>query len=153
MRILGLDIATKTGWCRWDGQEYFTGVLDCSPTEKNEPDGARFVRMQRGMHYLLASVDACVIERTYSKGSRTAEVLNGLTAIALSVMELRGIEYAFVNAATLKSFGRERGLLNKGAMQTGAAFALKRPALTDDEADAYWLVEYWREHMQPSEAA
>jgi Holliday junction resolvasome RuvABC endonuclease subunit len=152
VKVIGLDIATRTGWCRWDGEHYVTGVLDCSPREKDEPDGMRFLRMQRGMHYLLADVDACVIERTYSKGSRTAEVLNGLTAIALSVMELRGLEYAFVGATALKKFASGSGRAGKADMIYQARAALMRD-LTDDEADAYWLVRYWQEHMQPMEPA
>lgn len=152
MKIIGLDIATHTGWCRYDGEQYITGVLDCSPRSKDEPDGQRFLRMQRGMHYLLSDVDAVVIERTFSKGSRTAEVLNGLTAIALAVMELRGLEYAFVNAATLKAFGKAAGVVGKEAMRVAASEAVGRE-LTTDAADAWWLVRYYEANMQPEPAA
>jgi hypothetical protein len=152
VKILGLDIATRTGWCRYDGAQYVTGVLDCSPKSKDEPEGARFLRMRRGIHYLLADVDACVIERTYSKGKRTAEVLNGLTAVALAEMDERGIEYAFVDASVLKSFARREGCdlatewSMKEEMRRVASATLARD-LSDDEADAWWLVRYWQEHF------
>jgi hypothetical protein len=153
VKVLGLDIATRTGWCRYDGSEYVTGMLDVSPEARDEPEGARFLRFRRGIHYLLADVDAVVIERTFSKGSRTAEILNGLTAIALAEIEERGLEYAFVGASTLKAFGRrhgcdlatDRGL--KEEMRREAMAKLDCP-LTTDESDAWWLVRYWREHLR-----
>ena len=40
--VLGLDIASRTGWCRYDGLSFETGVLDCTPHGKHEPEGARF---------------------------------------------------------------------------------------------------------------
>ena len=149
-RVIGLDIATKTGWCVWDGHEYVTGVIDLSPT-KNEPEGVRFLKAHRAYRYLLSDVDAAVIERTYSRGKRTAEILNGLTAIALSVLEESGTEYAFVDATSLKKFATGKGTAKKPDMVREAQRTLRSDNLTDDEADAFWLVRYWQDHM--SEAA
>ncbi len=28
--VLGLDIASRTGWCRFDGESFETGVIDCT---------------------------------------------------------------------------------------------------------------------------
>ena len=44
--VLGLDIASRTGWCRYDGLSFETGVLDCTPHGKDEPEGARFRRLR-----------------------------------------------------------------------------------------------------------
>jgi hypothetical protein len=151
VKVLGLDIATHTGWCRYDGQQYVTGVIDCSPESKDEPEGMRYLRMSRAIHYLIGDIDAAIIERTYSKGKRTAEVLNGLTAIVLVELDRRGIEYAFVDASKLKAFGAKHGAKGKAEMQDFAAGYLAKLDLTDDEADAYWLVRYWEEHMRAPE--
>ena len=156
-RVLGLDIATKCGWCRYDGVQYVTGVIDCSPESRDEPEGARYLRMSRAIHYLIGDIDAAIIERTYSKGKRTAEVLNGLTAVVLTELDRRGIEYAFVDASVLKSFARTQGVegsaeySHKVAMQAEASDYFARE-VTTDEADSWWLVRYWQEHMAPGVA-
>ena len=102
--VVGLDIATRTGWCRWDGERFRTGVIDCSPATADEPEGVRFLKLAERLPSVLEGVQAVVIERTYSKGKRTAEVLNGLTAVALVACETLGVDYAFVDATALKAF-------------------------------------------------
>ena len=42
--VVGLDIATRTGWCRYDGVSFETGAIDCTPQAKGEPEGLRFER-------------------------------------------------------------------------------------------------------------
>ena len=149
--ILGLDIATCTGWCRWDGERFRTGVIDCTPATPDEPEGVRFLRLSERLPSVLEGIQAVVIERTYSKGKRTAEVLNGLTAVALVACERRGIEYAFVDATVLKAFAIG-GRASKAELVAAAERELGVNGLTDDEADAYWLVRYGRTHLVGVEA-
>jgi Holliday junction resolvasome RuvABC endonuclease subunit len=149
--MVGLDIATRTGWCRWDGGRFRTGVIDCSPGGRDEPEGVRYLRLAERFPPVLEGAQAVVIERTYSKGRRTAEVLNGLTAVALVACERRGIEYAFVDATVLKAFAIG-GRASKAEMVAAAERELGVNGLTDDEADAYWLVRYGRTHLVGVEA-
>ncbi len=144
--VVGLDIATRTGWCRWDGERFRTGVIDCSPATSDEPEGVRFLKLAERLPPVLEGVQAVVIERTYSKGKRTAEVLNGLTAVALVACERWGIEYAFVDATALKAFAIG-GRASKAEMVAAAERELGLDGLTDDEADAYWLVRYGLTHL------
>lgn len=153
VRVLGLDVATVSGWCRYDGSRYVTGTVDCSPLSRDEPEGIRFHRFSRAVRYLFSDVRAVVIERTYSKGSRTAEILNGLTAIALAEIETRGLEYAFVHAVTLKKFATGEARADKAAMIAAAELATGLRDLTDDEADAVHLVRFWEEHLKPASPA
>ena len=147
--VVGLDIATVTGWCRYDGESFTAGVLDCTPQASTEPEGVRFDRFARELPGVLSGADAVVIERTYSRGKRTAEVLNGLTAIALVECERLGCEYAFVDATTLKLFATGSGRASKAQMVAAAEREFGRSCLTDDEADAYHLVRYWMGRLQP----
>ena len=146
--VLGLDIATRTGWCRYDGVSFDMGVLDCTPKNNSEPEGCRFRRFAEQLPTVLEGAGAVVIERTYSKGERTAEVLNGLTSVALVECERRGLEYAFVHAVTLKLFATGSGRASKAEMVGAAECELGRSGLSHDEADAYFLVRYWQERLQ-----
>ena len=149
--VVGLDIASVTGWCRYDGVRFETGVIDCTPKNNSEPEGCRFRRFAEQLPQVLEGVGCVIIERTYSRGKRTAEILNGLTAVALVQCEARGLEYAFVDATTLKKFATGSGRAKKPDMVAAAERELARSDLTDDEADAYWLVRYWQERLQPEQ--
>lgn len=144
--VLGLDIATHTGWARVEGESIRTGVLDCSPRTKDEPEGMRYRRLAEGLPSLLEGVTTVVIEQPFSRGMRTSQVLGGLVAVALVQLEGLRLDYAFVSAPVLKAFGSERGAKGKQAMQAEAGRILRRE-LTDDEADAWWLTEYWRARL------
>lgn len=145
MRIVGLDIATKTGWCLLiepGGASW--GTLDVTPESKDEPEGVRFRRFADRIGSIVRSADAVIIERTYSRGKRTAEILNGLTAVALVELERQGIEYAFVDASHLKKWATGKGNADKALMIARAHELLGARAedMTDDEADAYHLARY-----------
>ena len=52
--VVGLDIATRCGWCRFDGSTFTTGVLDCSPASKAEPE----LVVGDGVHTIAQLVEA-----------------------------------------------------------------------------------------------
>ena len=114
MRVLGLDIATVTGFCVRDTDPDCIlewGTLDCSPEEKGEPEGLRCLRIHPGVTDLLEEYwpDAVVVEWTFSQSSRSAQILNGMTAAVLVACEQVGVEYAFVTPAALKKFATGSG--------------------------------------------
>ena len=148
--VVGLDIATVTGWARFDGATFTTGVIDCTTSSQAELEGVHFRKFAEQLPEVLKGAGAVVIERTYSRGKRTAEVLNGLTSVALVECERRGLEYAFVNATTLKKFATGSGRAQKADMVAAAERELGISDLSDDEADAYWLVRFWQERLQPA---
>ena len=146
--VVGLDIATVTGWARFDGATFTTGVIDCTTSSQAELEGVHFRKFAEQLPEVLKGAGAVVIERTYSRGKRTAEILNGLTAIALVQCEDLGLEYAFVDAVTLKLFATGSGRAQKADMVAAAERELGLSGLSDDEADAYFLVRYWQERLQ-----
>lgn len=145
--VVGLDIATRTGWCRWTQARVATGVLDCSPRSPGEPEGVRYRRLAEQVRPVLEGARAVILEQPFSRGMRTAQVLGGLTAVVLVILEGMGVEYAFVPAPELKAFGASAGAKGKEAMRLAAGQELGRD-LTSDEADAYWLTRYWWERMR-----
>ena len=150
MVVLGMDIPSRTGWCRHEGASFETGAIDFTPNGQTEPEGVRFQRFAHQLPEVLAGADAVVIERTYSRGKRTAEILNGLTAMALVQCEDLGVEYAFVDVVTLKKHATGSGCASKEEMVGAAEQELGRVGLSDDEADAYFLVRYWRDRLEPA---
>lgn len=170
MIILGLDIATTTGWCIHDQGDdeapFRTGEWDCSPKGKDEPEGVRYHRLALELEHLavmsMTPPDAVVLEEPFTASKRGAHVLGGLIAAALVVLEAERIPYVFVNASTLKSWARHNGIQPrptgagkrptlKEGMRLEAMHLLGRD-LTDNEADAYWLTRYFLEHHAPHEA-
>lgn len=149
--VVGLDVATVTGWARVQGARTTTGVIDASPRGKDEPEGVRYRRLAERIGPVVSDADAVILEQPFTGRRRTATVLGGLIAVVLVHLEGQGTPYAFVSASTLKAFGRRRGAKGKDAMQSHAIRVLGRE-LTDDEADAWWLTEYWAERMAPEGA-
>ena len=145
--ILGLDVATKCGWCRLGDGRTTTGVIDCTPTAKGEPEGVRYRRLAEGIQPLLEDIDAVIIEQPFSRGMRTAQVLGGLIAVVLVILEGRGVEYCFVPAPVLKAFGAAHGAKGKEAMRLLACEQLERE-VTSDESDAFWLTRYWQDRLR-----
>ena len=145
--VVGLDIATVTGWAGF-GATFTTGVIDCTTSSQAELEGVHFRKFAEQLPEVLKGAGAVVIERTYSRGKRTAEILNGLTAVALVQCEARGLEYCFVDATTLKLFATGSGRASKAEMVGAAECELGRSGLSHDEADAYFLVRYWQERLQ-----
>lgn len=146
MIVCGLDVATKTGWCRHNGTRYETGVVDCSKRESDEPDGLRYLRLHEALPAILDGVDVVVVEQPFSNSMKTAQVLGGLIAVVLVATETAGARYMFVPAPTLKAYGRSMGMADKDEMHVGAQKKLRRK-ITNDEADAYWLVRYFYDRV------
>ena len=47
--VLGLDIASRTGWCRFDGVSFETGAIECTPKNNSQPEGVRFRAVQEAV--------------------------------------------------------------------------------------------------------
>ena len=87
--------------------------------------------------------DLIEIEWWHSRGKGTAGIPNGLVAVALAACEWLGLEYAFVDATTLKAFvtGSERRPRAEMVGSTECALWV---------GDDFFLVRYWQERLQPA---
>jgi len=168
VKIVGLDIATVTGWCKWEDLDHNrtliplveTGEVNCKP-KKSDPEGMRYAKLSREVREIVEGADAVAIEQPFSKSMRTATVLGGLVAVTLVHLEELEIPYVFVAASTLKAFGRKRmdrfiptepdgkrkGQPVKGAVKAAmhdeAVEFFGGNLITDNEADAWWLCRYF----------
>lgn len=168
VHALGLDVGTRTGWCLpEEGGTYRTWETDYTPkpaTKKRaaEPEGLRYFRFFEDLSGLVrnTTVRVFVIEQPFSKSRRASEVLSGFITAAELVAHIYGVDYLFCAASTLKSFGRKSGVEPdfedvvqddrgvrrvprlKEPMRRRAETLLGRP-VTDNEADAYWLVQWY----------
>lgn len=111
-RVLGLDLATASGWVvleqhasGWYVRD--VGTIDATPESKDEPEGVRFYRFRAGLDRVFDSysvpgspIEAVGIEQTFSQGYRSAQVLFGIAAVAMVELEDRKVPYTFVHSET-----------------------------------------------------
>lgn len=171
MLALGLDIATVTGLClrtqagSYQLEEWKFTPKAATKTRPKEPEGVRFRRLYDDLDAYLGEhpdVGVVVIEEGFSKSTRGWQVLGGLIAAVEIVLEKRELPYLFVNTSTLKAFARgksttvlkafrrqqkgEKGA-EKLAMCQVAGRVLGLGEITDNQADAWWLVKWWEENV------
>lgn len=154
MIVLGLDIATRTGWARIDGPRSEWGVIDADEPTKaaGEPDGVRFRRLADRIRPHLHGVDFVIIEEAFSRGFRTAHVLGGLTAAALVELERLGVPYTFVTPGALKKWVTGNGNASKDELRAELferweelGIEPPEPDIGTDESDAIWVGLYGRD--------
>ncbi len=149
MRILALDLATKTGWaCHLPGrgEEIFSGVQDFN-LKRGESQGMRWVRFTRWLQGMLADSRPHVVvyERPHHRGGAPTEVAVGFATHLQSTIEgwneqhlEHQIEYAPCHTATLKKFATGKGNASKKAMIDAFIRKFNRRPIDDNEADAVW---------------
>jgi Holliday junction resolvasome RuvABC endonuclease subunit len=155
--IIGLDLATHTGWCILkDGAYLQSGVQDFSK-KRGESNGLMFMRYLR---WLVDLIDLCkqhgVIEligyeQAHMRGGAPTEICVGLQTHTMSTAAQRGIESAPVKSTTLKKYATGKGNGDKPLMIMAANRWLSnrgipaRADMTDDEADAIHIARWMHE--------
>jgi Holliday junction resolvasome RuvABC endonuclease subunit len=144
--ILGLDMATKTGWCiLQDGQVIASGVQDFSK-RRGESNGILFLRFRKWLLDLLNTVPekpmVIAYEGAHFRGGAPTEVCVGLQTHCQSIAAELGIESTRVHTMTLKKYACGTGKANKVAMMKIAARFLGREPIDDNEADAVHLARW-----------
>lgn len=166
MRILALDLATKTGWTYSDGATLLSGVQDCS-VRSRESRGMLYVRFRAWLRAFVetTTVDLVVYEQPHTRGSSSVAVgletcIHELHAdIERGEVKAPHFEYtAGHKSSVMKAIlgtanpGGIKRVAPKGALRTANKAAsmawaekrLGRPAISDDEADALMLIEWAR---------
>ena len=145
--ILGLDLASKTGWCFIDkrGNIIASGVQDFTK-KRGESNGLMFLRFRKWLQELikLSSEPVKLIgyEQAHFAGGGPTEICVGLQTHAQSMAAELEIESAPVHTGTLKKFATGSGRASKDDMIAAASLILKRRPLDDNEADAVHLSLY-----------
>ncbi len=151
MRILALDLGTKSGWALWDGARIESGVQDFTK-QRGESNGMLFLKFNRWLHetvydhYIHSVKDTLIaFEQAHHRGGAATEIAVGLMTRVLEFCARYGIEHTSVHSMTLKKFATGRGNASKEEMIQ----RVRRRGLVhldyipdDNEADALWLLIY-----------
>jgi len=145
LKILGLDMASKTGWgvVIARGQLMESGVQDFTK-KRGESNGLMFLRFRKWLRDFcdLLNPDLIAYEQAHFRGGAATEICVGLQTRAQEIAAERGIESAPVKTNTLKKWATGKGNAGKEEMITAAGKFMHRPPIDDNEADAV-LVSLW----------
>ena len=142
MNILGLDMATRTGWaCNIHGRR--SGVIEFA-VKRGESPGMRFLRCRSWLNEmlkLLERIDLIAYEQAHHRGGAATACCMGLVTEVLAFAAAHGIELMPVHSATLKKFATGNGRASKTDMIKAAKERGWSP-VDHNEADAALLLEY-----------
>lgn len=152
--VLGLDLATKTGWCLvHDGNVIASGVQDFTK-RRGESNGILFLRFRRWLTDLINTapgrVEIVAYEQAHFRGGAATELCVGLQTHAQSIAaEHDGIESVGVPTNTLKKFAAGNGRASKETMIERARVLIGRPPIDDNEADAIFVAKWAENELYP----
>lgn len=148
MKILALDLGTKTGWALGEKiaerSFLYSGVQDFS-LKRGESEGMRNLRFDRWLEAMFVEQsrpDLVVYEMPHHRGGAATAVLGGMVGILLAKCAEHHIEYTKVHSSTLKKYATGSGRASKEEMVKRAALKFDKPILDDNEADALHLWAY-----------
>ena len=142
MRLLALDLATKTGWAHSNGA---SGVQDFSPRRGDSP-GMRWINFRSWLLRLIeaAPVDLIVYEQAaYHRSLAANHVAHGLIAAVESVATECNIELTSRSPTAIKKYALPN-IKKRNKTRMVMAAENKWPdvsILSDDQADALWLLD------------
>lgn len=160
MKILALDLATKTGWAHSCGA---SGVWDLK-IFPDESQGMRLIRFESKLREVVTSVGInVVVFEAVNAGSGAAanfdamKMLVELVAIVKRLAEAErcyGFETMSVNMQTIKSHALP-GVAKRDKAAMIDAAKRKWPAVEivdDNQADALWLLDYTQHRLAANAA-
>lgn len=146
MKILALDLATKTGWAHSDGP---SGVQDFKPRRGDSP-GMRWIEFRAWLTrmLLLAPADMIVYEQAHHRGGAPTHVAHALIGIVEEVAAEQGIEVTNRHSATIKKHAIGKGKGGKELMVKAAKEMWPDVVIIDDNhADSLWLLSLVQEDL------
>jgi Holliday junction resolvasome RuvABC endonuclease subunit len=149
MKILSLDLGTKTGWA------ILAGPPPCTPdsgvqtfdVRRGESPGMRYHRFRawlREMMFMFDAGDIVIYEQAHNRGGAATQLLNGMTAIIFEECAVAGVDHDTIHSSTLKKWATGSGRAEKQAMIEAARRRGGTPR-DDNEADAWLILCYARE--------
>jgi len=151
MKILALDLGTKTGWAFGnikDISRVYSGMQDFS-LKRGESPGMRLLNFDKWVYDMLAKHKPQVVgyEMPHQRGGHSTQLLLGMLGILHVACTKVGIEYFSIHSATIKKHATGSGKSSKEQMMAAAAVKFKRTILDDNEADALHIWDWGREHL------
>lgn len=162
MKILSLDLGTKTGWAIRNGRGHITSGEQEFKSDRFEGGGMRYLRFKSwlsSMNEEAGSLSLVTFEEVRRHaGTTAAHLYGGFLAHLTAWCEQEKIPYKGIPVATIKQHATGKGNADKGAM----IFAMIKKGHThlrlycdkkgkqtgdDNEADALALLYYSIEHL------
>ena len=152
MRLLALDLGSRTGWAIDHGGPVAAGYEDFL-AGRHEGGGMRFLRFRRFLDSILT--DGTVVgyeEVAAHKGTQAAHVYGALHGHLTALCEERGVAYKGFPVATVKrkALGKGGGKgTDKDAMLAAARVRWPELEVEDDNvADALFVLECLRAEVE-----
>ena len=146
MKILALDIATKTGWAI----ENFSGTWDFS-LKKGDSDGMRLLRIRARVKEVVESenIDLVVWERAAGLFKSAIITESELIGAVKLFCEENKLNYTSYSATEIKKFFTGKGNAKKADMLNEAKRRFPNRNIKDDnEADAIALLEFTKSDLK-----
>ena len=148
MKILALDIATKTGWAT-NNPVAQSGMVDFTIGKAGQKmtDAKRALRLLKFKHWLTefltmhTKFDLIIYEQQHHRGRAATEVAIGLISEVIKLAGIVGARIESVHSGTLKKFATGHGKAEKAQMIAAAEGFGWKP-VDDNEADACLILEY-----------
>jgi len=139
MKVLSLDVASKTGWCIDTKRLYGTWDLK---TLKDESMGMKLIRLRAKLILIHAveKLDVIIYERP--AGQHTASIMHQSKMIGIieEFCEQVGIDYRAFSAKEIKKFATGNGNCGKQAMVDAAKIKYGYKGEDDNIADAMHML-------------
>jgi len=141
MRILALDLATKTGWATNNPEASGVDVFD---VRRGESPGTRYLRFVAWLREKITIIqpELIVFEKAHHRGGAATEIAAGFATHLQSTCAAMGIEHAAIHTSTIKKHATGKGNAGKAEVMEAYHRNWKRPPIDDNEADARWLLDY-----------
>lgn len=141
MKILALDLGTKTGWAMKCGSGIKSGSVNFG-TKRNEGGGMRYLRFRRWLDSINKGITEIHFEEVRRHaGTQAAHVYGGLMGTLTAWCEENSIPYSSVPVGTIKRAATGKGNATKEQMIEAAKRRGFSP-VDDNEADALALLGY-----------
>lgn len=144
MKILGLDIATKTGWAVIENNQIIESGVQDFAIKRGESPGMKFLRFRQWISELIDMTQPkfIVYEMAHYRGGAATECCVGLITRVQEMAAAQGIEYTSVHSSTLKKFICGHGKADKKAIQEAMGKKFGITIIDDNHGDAIALCWY-----------
>lgn len=139
--ILALDLGTKTGFAYLDSAGMVQSGLQKLKGSRFEGGGMRFLRFSQWLDTLPKPTEVYYEAVRAHKGTDAAHIYGGLQATLTSWCELHEVPYDARPVQAIKKHATGRGNAGKPEMMAAFHKSVGRLPESDDEADAYWLLQ------------
>lgn len=144
MKILALDLGTKTGYCLGSSADWLVHDTMSFKVKGSEGPGQRYLKFHVWLRNLIREENIKFVYYEAVKRHRgviAAHVYGGLLSQVQMICEAEKVQYAGVGVGTIKKHATGKGNADKG-MMINACIAIDQTPIDDNAADAICLWHY-----------